>query len=68
MTLKDEIIRELDQLPEASLKNILSIVRSLKEKQLDAVPDDTSPENATWQAYLDSKRERVEVYRRLADS
>jgi hypothetical protein len=68
MTLKDEIIRELDQLPETFLEDILSIVRSLKEKQSNAVIDDTSQDNAVWQAYLDSKQERAEVYRRLADS
>lgn len=68
MTLKDEIIRELDQLPETFLEDILSIVRSLKEQQSNAVIDDTSQDNAVWQAYLDSKQERAEVYRRLADS
>lgn len=63
MTTKDLIIQELDQLSESTLTEILEIVRTLKTKHSsNQVPPDV------WAAYLESKREREEVYRRLADS
>lgn len=68
MTTKEQIIHELDQLSETSMQQVLKFVRSLKQ-EFDA--DDSEPdikENAVWKAYLTSKREREEVYRRLADS
>ncbi|MEG4519071.1 MULTISPECIES: DUF2281 domain-containing protein [unclassified Microcoleus] len=62
MTAKDQLLQELDQVPEPVLLKVLEFVRSLKteeEQQLEA---------KAWQAYLDSERERKEVYRRLANS
>jgi len=63
MTAKDQLLQELDQVPEPLLLKVLEFVRSLKteEKQQKL-------EAKAWQAYLDSERERKEVYRRLANS
>jgi len=63
MTVKEQIIQELEQIPESQLSELLQVVRFFKEKY-----QDNSPESEVWQAYLASKREREEVYRRLADS
>jgi len=64
MTIKDEIITELEQMPESSLSQVLAFVHSLKQK-----PDQHPVvEDELWQAYLDSEQEREEVYRRLANS
>lgn len=62
MTIKDEIISELEQMPESSLSQVLAFVHFLKQ---DQQPD---LEEKLWQAYLDSEQEREEVYRRLANS
>jgi len=62
MTIKDEIITELEQMPESSLGKVLAFVHSLKQDQLPDV------EEELWQAYLDSEQEREEVYHRLANS
>ena len=62
MTVKEQIIQELEQIPESTQKKVLEYVRNLKieEKEIS--------ENKAWEAYLESEREREEVYRRLADS
>lgn len=61
MTTKEEIIQELDQVPESVLQKVLEFVRSLKtEEQI--------LEEKAWQAYLNSEQEREEVYHRLANS
>jgi hypothetical protein len=62
MTTKDLIIQELDQLPESALPEILEIVRRWKHEQHQPLRE------KIWQAYLDSERERKEVYQRLANS
>lgn len=65
MTAKDQLLLELDQVPEPLLLKVLEFVRSLKteeEQQQQKI------EAKAWQAYLDSERERKEVYRRLANS
>jgi len=62
MTTKDLIIQELEHVPEPLLVEILDVVQTLKAKRSDGVRQDV------WKAYLASKRERAEVYRRLADS
>ena len=62
MTAKDQLLQELDQVPESVLLKVLEFVRSLKTEELQTL------ESKTWQAYLDSERERKEVYRRLANS
>ncbi len=61
MTIKEELFQELEQMPELEMKKVLEFVRSLKAQQ-------ESSEDKIWQAYLNSEREREEVYRRLANS
>ena len=63
MTAKDQLLQELDQVPEPLLLKVLEFVRSLK-----TVEEQQKLEAKAWQAYLDSERERKEVYRRLANS
>lgn len=61
MTIKEQIIQELDQIPEAMQEKVFEYLLSLKsEKQ--------QPEEDVWQAYLKSEKQRQEVYRRLANS
>ncbi|MFM7450175.1 MAG: hypothetical protein ACKO24_16455 [Leptolyngbyaceae cyanobacterium] len=62
MTLKEELMQELEQVTETELAKVLEFVRSLKSTSAP------SEDNPVWQAYLESKREREEVYRRLANS
>jgi hypothetical protein len=63
MTAKDQLLQELDQVPEPLLLKVLEFVRSLKTEV-----EQQKLEAQAWQAYLDSERERKEVYRRLANS
>lgn len=63
MTTKEQIIQALDQLPEPKLSAVLTFIHSLEAQDH---PPAVRPE--VWQAYLDSEREREEVYRRLANS
>lgn len=60
MTAKEQIIQEIEQLPESVLEEILTKIREIKAKQ--------QVDNDVWQAYLKSKQEREEVYRHLANS
>lgn len=62
MTTKDLIIQALDEVPETALPEILEFVRDRKLKQTQSLQEQI------WQAYLESEREREEVYRHLADS
>lgn len=62
MTLKEELMQELEQVPETELAKVLEFVRSLKSTSAQSETD------SVWQAYLESEREREEVYRRLASS
>ena len=62
MTIKEQILEEIDQVPESALLEVLEFVRSLKTEQQLNIDD------RVWQAYLESERERKEVYRRLANS
>jgi hypothetical protein len=62
MTAKDQLFQELEQVPEPVLLKVLEFVRSLKTEEQQKL------EAKVWQAYLDSERERKEVYRRLANS
>jgi hypothetical protein len=57
MTTKEQIIQELEQVPEEELSKILELIRALSESKAERV----------WQAYLESEQEREEVYRRLAN-
>ena len=62
MTLKEELIQELEQVSETELVKVLKFVRSLKSNSTQSEAD------LVWQAYLVSEQEREEVYRRLANS
>lgn len=62
MTAKEQLLQELDQVPEAVLLKVLEFVRSLKTEEQQEL------EAKMWQAYLDSEQERNEVYQRLANS
>jgi uncharacterized protein YqgV (UPF0045/DUF77 family) len=62
MTTKEQIIQELEQVPEGSLDEVLRLIRTLKEQPSESRAD------RVWQAYLESVQEREEVYRRLASS
>jgi len=63
MTAKDQLLQELDQVPEPLLLKVLEFVLSLQ-----AEVEQQKLEAQAWQAYLHSERERKEVYRRLANS
>ncbi len=84
---KEQIIQELEQMPESVLVKVLELARTLelaeKEKfeekwpnvlahiQVALAPKNEEveqPNEEVWQAYLASKKEREEVYRRLANS
>jgi hypothetical protein len=62
MTVKEELIQELQQVPESELVKVLEFLRSLKVNLVD------SGDRSVWNAYLESEQEREEVYRRLASS
>lgn len=62
MKIKEQLLQEIDKLPESNLQKVLEFVHSLKAKQPSHIDD------RGWQAYLDSEQEREEVYRRLANS
>ena len=64
MTIKEQLLKELEQLPESQLEVILRLVRSLKEQS----GQDADHDDRVWQAYLDSEKQYEEVYRRLANS
>lgn len=71
MTLKEQLIQELEQVSETELVKVLEFVRSLRAAPLGQSLKSNSTQsevNPVWQAYLESKREREEVYRRLANS
>ena len=63
MTAKEQLLQELDQVPEPVLLKLLEFLRSLKTEE-----EPLKLEAEAWQAYLDSERERKEVYERLANS
>ena len=61
MNTKEQIIQEIELLPEPLLVEVLEFIRSLKS------PPEKTHSKAV-QAFLASLEERKEVYRRLADS
>lgn len=61
MNTKQQIIQEIEQLPEPLLAEVLEFVRSLKSP-----PEKTY--SKAFLAFLASLEERKEVYQRLADS
>ncbi len=79
LTLKETLLHEIEQLSDAELEQVLEFVHRYRPASIPSegsaeTPADAnstasdSDNNPVWQAYLESKRERKEVYRRLADS
>ncbi len=72
MTTKDLILKALEEVPESALPEILQYLRSQKIAGQTAASSPAEPlpslEERTWQAYLESERDREAVYRRLAES
>ena len=60
MNTKEQIIQEIEQVPEPLLTEVLEFVRALKEKQ--------PVEGEALKAYLESEEKWSGVYRRLANS
>ncbi len=63
MTTKEQIIQELEEIPESMLEEVLEVILSLKQKHPAEAPN-----RDFWDAYVKSKQQREEVYRRLANS
>ncbi|BAU12508.1 hypothetical protein LEP3755_30370 [Leptolyngbya sp. NIES-3755] len=61
MTTKEQIIEELDQLPEERLTEVLELIRQLK-------PTETNMRDEVWAAFQESLKENDGLYRRLADA
>lgn len=62
MNTKEQIVQEIEQMPEPLLEEVLEFVRSLKSQ-----PQEKTQSKAI-QAFSASLEERREVYQRLADS
>jgi hypothetical protein len=62
MNTKEQIIREIDSLSESQLQKILELIQLLK------LQPEAKKQSKAVEAFLDSLKERQEVYRRLADS
>jgi hypothetical protein len=62
MTVKEQLLQEIDRMPETNLQKVLEFALSLQSERQPSIDEEV------WQAYLESKREREEVYRRLANS
>ena len=60
MNIKEQIIQEMEQVPEHRLEEVLAFVRSLKVKH--------PPEGKAFNAYLETEEKWSMVYLRLADS
>jgi hypothetical protein len=61
-TLREQLLAEIDQIPDDALPELLTYVQSLRTAASFVTQDEV------WQAYLESEKEHEEVYRRLADS
>ncbi|NEO85090.1 MAG: DUF2281 domain-containing protein [Spirulina sp. SIO3F2] len=72
-SLKEQIIQALEPLTPKVLQQVLDYVQQLQsedEQEANHVSDEV-PEGCrseVWAAYLESEKERAEVYRRLANS
>ncbi|MGL5192318.1 MAG: DUF2281 domain-containing protein [Chroococcales cyanobacterium] len=55
-----QVLRDIEQLSPAEQLEVISHATELVKRQTSG--------NPVWQAYLESKQERQEVYRRLANS
>lgn len=63
MKTKDQLIQEIEQVPESRLEEVLNFVRSLKtEHQENKIPSEAV------KAFSATFEENKEVYRRLANS
>ncbi len=67
---KEQIMQELEQLPQPLLLEVLKVARALQDpSEADRSEASKSVRQSDgWAAYLASKQERAEVYRRLANS
>ncbi|MEG3973777.1 DUF2281 domain-containing protein [Microcoleus sp. herbarium8] len=63
MSVKDQVLQELDRVPESAMEEVLEFVLALQENH-----SNKTQKSDVWKAYLASKKEREEVYRRLANS
>ena len=63
MTVKDQLLQELDRVPESAMAEVLEFVLALQTKH-----SPQTQKSDVWKAYLASESERKEVYRRLANS
>lgn len=77
MTTREQIIQEIELLPDPLLNEILDFVRELKAQHqndkstaegLSLIEPQQKAQGLVFQAFLDSLEERKEVYRRLASS
>ena len=70
MTLKEELIQQIEHLSEPDLLRVLEYVRVelLKAPAGQEPLSEPSEADPVWQAYLESEQEREEVYRRLANA
>jgi hypothetical protein len=62
MTTKEQIIQKLEQVSETTLEQVLEFLLTVKPE-----PPVNEVRSEVWNAYLASKQEREEVYRRLAE-
>ena len=63
MTTKEQILQELDRVPESAMSEVLEFVLALQVKH-----STQTHKSDVWKAYLASQSERKEVYHRLANS
>ena len=74
MTTKEQIIQEIEQVPEPLLEEVLNFVRSLKVKHQngslgeESISSQLPPKGKAFLAYLESEEKWSGVYRLLADS
>ncbi len=67
---KEQILQELEKLPAARWVEVLEFIHGLQSapEPLDQATSNSVRQSDAWAAYLASKQERAEVYRRLANS
>lgn len=73
MTTREQIIQEIEQIPDPLLNEILDFVRELKAhhqagEDKSAEPKQLPKKGKAFLAYLESEEKWSEVYRRLASS
>ncbi|MFM7425494.1 MAG: DUF2281 domain-containing protein [Elainella sp.] len=67
---KEQILQELEKLPEARWLEVLEFIQVLQASSEPSTQENSNSvqQSEAWAAYLASKQERAEVYRRLANS